>query len=159
MLSNLSWHQHLKWAPIWALTIPLLTQMLANAAGKAAETSSSTWAPATHMGNLDGVPGSQLWPSLTQGKAAIWRVNLWGSEHILKVIHFGQLIMILYGDTYILKSLGHRCILSDSCFNNTKVQRYNKSINKTGCCNTGICCPNHSVPQSTQTYDYVGKSS
>lgn len=41
---------------------PVPSQFPGNVSGKAAESNTSTWAPATHLENQDAVPGSRFQP-------------------------------------------------------------------------------------------------
>lgn len=43
---------------VHVLTVPLLTRLLANVPGKAADDDPGACAPAAHMGNTDGFPSS-----------------------------------------------------------------------------------------------------
>lgn len=58
--------------PIQVPAKPLLNQLPANVIGKAKEDNPNMWASATHMGDQDGVPGSQFQPSPAPVVATIW---------------------------------------------------------------------------------------
>lgn len=50
-------------------------QLLANVPRKAEDDGPDAWAHATHLGDWDGVPGSQLWPAPAMVLEAIYEVN------------------------------------------------------------------------------------
>lgn len=51
------------------VTLPV--QLPTNMPGRAVEDSSTTWAPASHRGDTDGVPGSRLKPGTALPVVAI----------------------------------------------------------------------------------------
>lgn len=57
----------------------LLIQFSTNVAGKAAEDGPRSWVPATHIGQLDGIPGSWLLPGPAPAPAVvgIYGMNQW----------------------------------------------------------------------------------
>lgn len=60
---------------VQVLDTPLPNQHSANALGKAAAGGSNTWAPATNIGDQDGVTGSWVWPNRGMGIVVICRMN------------------------------------------------------------------------------------
>lgn len=58
-------------APVQVLSAPLLFRLPANGPGKEEEDSPSMWAPGTHVGDLDGAPGSWLQPGSVPAVVAI----------------------------------------------------------------------------------------
>lgn len=68
--------QHAIWILAHVLAAPLLIMLPANMPGKASEDGLMAWALVTHVGNLEEVPCSWLWPGLPLANAAIWGVMM-----------------------------------------------------------------------------------
>lgn len=60
---------------VWVLVTPLLTQLPANVPTKVGEGGQNIWAPASYVGEPDGVPGSGLWPGPNLAPVAMCGVN------------------------------------------------------------------------------------
>lgn len=55
----------------------LKIQLLAVVPGEAAADDPSAWGSTTHMGDLDVVPSSWVWPGPALAGAVIWQANQW----------------------------------------------------------------------------------
>lgn len=69
-------------APVQILLALLLVQLPAAVLGKTAELGPSTWAPATHMEDPAGIPGSWFWPGPDLATVVIWRVEPAGGRSV-----------------------------------------------------------------------------
>lgn len=67
------------------LAVLLLTQLPAHVPGKEAEDGASTWAPAPHLGDQEGVPSSWLQPGTKPAVVSIWGTNQQVEAHSLSL--------------------------------------------------------------------------
>lgn len=75
----------------------------ANAPGKAAERGPSAWAPAFHTADLNGVPGSRLYPGPALATVIIWGVNQ-------QIEHLSLCISFLLIPAFSIKTVYIKCV-------------------------------------------------